>query len=188
MIANSFKYGYAIRWHAYSCNVTTRTTEIMSSECLILIIMICYRLKCAHTIFSGCDALTDIDSGWFNMTAGISGIWSYGAVAEYSCNTGYVLSHNNLSFDNNGPVNRTCLSSGEWSGIRPFCQLVDCDRNVTIPVNGNVTYENDTTFGNEAFVNCSEGYWLNGSHTLTCTEDGTWSPKSPMCSAISMDI
>jgi len=138
------------------------------------------------------------------MTLGISGNWSYGTVAEFSCITGFVLSHNlSLQCTENGhwcdtmlihnglwndtnPENRTCLSSGEWSDNEPYCQLVDCGKNVTAPVHGKVIFGNETTFNSEAFVNCSEGYLLNGSHTLICTGDGTWDPHLPTCSVISM--
>ena len=190
-------------------------------------------------MFSGCDALADIDNGWLNMSPGFSEIWSYGAVAEFSCYTGFVLSHNIslrctetglwngtnpscekgkcqpplqpingsieplnathtyldevmyscvIGFDLIGTENRTCLASGEWSDNEPYCQLVDCGKDVTAPVNGNVIFGNETTFGSEAFVNCTEGYRLNGSHTLICASDGTWGPPLPNCSAISMNL
>ena len=172
------------------------------------------------------------------MTPGISGNWSYGAVAEFSCITGYVLSHNSslhcmqngqwngteptceiqncsflpqlingkieslndtytyqsvvmyscdLGFDLNGTTYRTCLASGEWSGDSPHCQLVNCGKNFTAPEHGNVTYGTETTFASKAFVNCTEGYYLNGSQTLTCTSDGTWDPQSQTCNALSMN-
>jgi len=121
------------------------------------------------------------------MTPGISGIWSYGAVADFSCTRGFVLSNSNLSVENIGPINRQCTSSGEWSGVPPYCHYVDCGQTVTIPENGNVTYGNETTFASEAVVACSEGYILNGSDTLTCTSNGTWSPQPPSCSAISIN-
>jgi len=133
-------------------------------------------------LFLVCDTLTYIDYGWFNMTPGISGNWSFGAIAEYSCITGYVLS-------NNAPLQ--CIqngTSGKWSDIIPHCKLVDCGTNFTGPVNGNVTYGNETTYASEAFVNCSEGYWLNGSQTLNCTSDGTWKPQSATCNAIGKDL
>jgi len=173
------------------------------------------------------------------MIPGFSGYWSYGAVAEFSCITGFMLSHNvslrctetgfwngtnpicekrkcqppfqpingsfeplntthtfldkvmyscAIGFDLIGPENRTCLASGKWSYNEPYCQLVDCGENVTAPVNGNVIFGNETTFGSEAFVNCIEGYQLNGSQTRICTSDGTWGAHSPTCDAISMNL
>jgi len=173
------------------------------------------------------------------MTPGISGNLSYGAVAEFSCITGFVLSHSMslhctknglwngtkpicekrkcqppsqpingsvhpldvihsyldevryscaIGFYLIGPENRTCMSSGEWSDPEPHCQLVDCGRNVTLPVNGNVTLGNETTYGSEACVYCSEGYRLNGPNVLKCNTDGTWSSPSPTCNAISIII
>ena len=195
------------------------------------------KLLLVPNFFSECDVRTDISNGSVNVTPGISGRWSYSAVAEFSCNTGFILSHNSSShcvengqwnvtepiceiqecqlpsqpingavdlingthtyldvlmyrcdigFDLIGPEYRTCLSSGEWSGVNTQCELVDCGRNITVPEHGHVIYGNVTTFGNSAFVNCSEGYTLDGWHTLNCASDGTWSPQvsDPSCIAI----
>jgi len=186
----------------------------------------------------GCDALTEISNGSLNVAPGIYGNWSLGAVGEFSCITGFVLSHNMslqctengrwndtspicekrkcqplshpingsieplnvthtyldevryncaVGFNLIGPENRTCLSSGEWSEPEPHCQLVDCG-NITAPVNGNVTGGEETTFGIEAFIHCSEGHRLNGSNVLKCNTDGTWSSQPPTCNAISIII
>jgi len=152
----------------------------------MLLYPICYNAILSFNfciiLFSECNVLTDITDGWINMTTGISGDWSYDAVAEFGCDAGYVLSHN---------LSITCVqngTSGEWSDVIPYCEPVDCGTNATAPLNGNVTYGNKTTFGHEAFVNCSEGYWLNGSQTLNCTSDGTWSHQSQICNLIGMHI
>ena len=44
-----------------------------------------------------------------NISAGTS----FGDVARYSCDTGYIL---------NGTAERTCQANGEWSGSAPTCE------------------------------------------------------------------
>ena len=131
-------------------------------------------------MFPVCDTITNINNNWwFVITPGVSGNWSFGTKAEFGCDSGYILSHNvTLQCQRNG-------TSGEWSDVIPQCRPVDCGTNAKVPVNGNITYGHETTFTNEAFVNCSEGYWLNGSQTLNCTSDGTWHPQSQTCNLIS---
>ena len=48
------------------------------------------------------------------------------------------------------------------------------------PVNGIATY-NATTYGEIATIRCSEGFQLNGSTEINCTEHGTWSSDDYKC-------
>ena len=58
-----------------------------------------------------CGNLTDPANGQVTRTAGTT----FGQTATYSCNTGYNLV---------GSINRTCQSTGVWSGSVPTCQGV----------------------------------------------------------------
>ncbi len=55
-----------------------------------------------------CDPLPDIANG----RVVLSGTF-IGATATYSCNDGYILV---------GNAQRTCSSSGQWSGKEPSCR------------------------------------------------------------------
>lgn len=54
-----------------------------------------------------CEALPDIDNGEVDITGTV-----FDSVATYSCDEDYRL---------DGDMQRTCLSSGTWSGSEPQC-------------------------------------------------------------------
>ena len=56
-----------------------------------------------------CDDLPDITSGQVSFSGSIN---FPGTTATYTCIVGYVLV---------GDATRTCLESGQWSGIEPLC-------------------------------------------------------------------
>ncbi len=63
------------------------------------------------------------------------------------------------------------------------CLLVgDCGA-LSHPSNGRVTYSppDTTTFGARATYSCDTGYTLQGSRTLECQADETWSGSTPTC-------
>lgn len=62
-----------------------------------------------------------------------------GSTARYNCLPGFVLQ---------GAADRTCLSSGTWSGREPVCAAVNCP-DLPDPANGEVTLSG-ITFGSTA--------------------------------------
>ena len=60
--------------------------------------------------------------------------------------------------------------------------VTDCGK-PTSPANGTITLEmsNVTTYGVSANQSCDVGYELNGTTTITCTENGTWSASPVIC-------
>ncbi|XP_062498981.1 E-selectin-like [Corticium candelabrum] len=103
----------------------------------------------------------------------------YNESVTYSCNSGYYL--------NNGNETRTCLISGQWSGIAPLCQpkLHFCSV-PTPPVNGVLQF-NGTNIGSLASFQCNLGYNMTGSPMSTCQLIGTrlqWSDQTPNCTVI----
>ena len=55
-----------------------------------------------------CFTLTNPTNGQVSLD-----MTTFGAVANYSCNEGYILT---------GPTARTCQSNGNWTEDEPFCQ------------------------------------------------------------------
>lgn len=94
-----------------------------------------------------------------------------GAVASYSCATGYTLA---------GNTSRTCQETGSWSATAPLCDPVDCG-SLTSPVNGTVRTPAGTTLGATATYVCSTGYELAGNETRTCESSGLWSGPPASC-------
>ncbi|XP_041472545.1 sushi, von Willebrand factor type A, EGF and pentraxin domain-containing protein 1-like [Lytechinus variegatus] len=101
---------------------------------------------------------------------------AYNTSCEFSCENGYTLQ---------GMPSLTCLASGNFSDEIPTCQIatcplpgvfpqelssVDCDAGSSIDFNSMCTFE------------CSEGYDLVGSSTITCQNNGQVSPSIPTCS------
>lgn len=56
-----------------------------------------------------CDVLDGIDNGYVTYTGGTL----LNSMAEYFCNTGYLLPP--------WASTRTCLDTGHWSGTEPAC-------------------------------------------------------------------
>ena len=92
----------------------------------------------------------------------------YGAIAIYSCNSGYTLT---------GTTDRQCQSNGQWD--IPTCDLVDCG-NPGVPDNGQAhgdiyTYTSIVTFS------CNKGYNLSNDSGIECLSNGQWNASIPIC-------
>ncbi|XP_052807827.1 sushi, von Willebrand factor type A, EGF and pentraxin domain-containing protein 1-like [Mya arenaria] len=97
---------------------------------------------------------------------------TYLSVAVYTCLSGYTFYGNNAS---------QCLANASWSFLDANCTIKDCGEGAS-SANANISYPNGTVFESTAHVSCMDGYRINGSHgndngteTITCTENGTWS-------------
>ena len=96
---------------------------------------------------------------------------------NYACNDGFQLI---------GSTERTCLSTGMWSGTKPTCvpacedyDLVQCNtpENLT---DGTVSYSG-TGFEDTANYACNDGFQLIGSTERTCLSTAMWSGSKPTC-------
>lgn len=77
-----------------------------------------------------------------------------------------------------GSVIRTCLSSGNWSGLQPSCHricppLESPDHGA---INGQQFWE-----GKTVLYTCASGYQLSGTSVRRCLKDGTWTENEPEC-------
>jgi hypothetical protein len=115
-----------------------------------------------------CPTVSSPSNGFVGTTG-----TTFGATANYSCQTGYVLL---------GTATRTCQADGTWSGTTPTCTPIDCYQPAGI-LNGkvNATY---TTWGSIASYTCNSGYSMTGASTRTCQSDGTWSGTLPICTLV----
>jgi len=128
-----------------------------------------------------CDPLSDINNGSVIVKPGISGNWSYGAIAEFSCVTGYILSHN-------GSLQcvQNAAGTGNWNDTEPTCEIQDCN-DLPQPINGTIEL-NGTTYLSVVRYSCDLGFDLKGQKFRTCHESGKWTGTAPTCKAIRKSI
>ena len=102
-----------------------------------------------------------------------NGDTQYGAIATYSCNSGYTLT---------GTTDRQCQSNGQWNASNPTCDPVDCG-NPGVPDNGQAhgdiyTYTSIVTFS------CDIGYILSDNYGIECQSNGQWNASNPTCDPV----
>ncbi|XP_064386156.1 uncharacterized protein LOC135334774 isoform X2 [Halichondria panicea] len=119
-------------------------------------------LESPPTCIVSCGNPPIIISGMMTSSTGTT----FGAMATYTCNTGYQRS---------GSATITCQASGSWS-TAPVCTAL-CD-DLIVLANGVISYSPATTprlEGAMATHSCTEGYGLSGGMERTCQSDRTWS-------------
>ncbi|XP_035662455.1 CUB and sushi domain-containing protein 1-like [Branchiostoma floridae] len=96
----------------------------------------------------------------------------YQDVVEFTCNAGYDLV---------GISALTCQADATWNGTAPTCTPVECPV-LTAPVNGSISGSN--FYQDWVQFWCIPGYEIEGSSTLACQVDATWSGSVPMCKRV----
>ncbi|XP_078580864.1 uncharacterized protein LOC144864548 [Branchiostoma floridae x Branchiostoma japonicum] len=94
---------------------------------------------------------------------------AYQTVLQFACDSGYYLV---------GENSLTCQADGTWTNSAPTCAAVECQE-LTAPVNGEMTGTN--FYPAKVHFTCDSGYVLDGSPTLSCQADATWSETVPSC-------
>ncbi|KAI8484967.1 hypothetical protein Bbelb_373740, partial [Branchiostoma belcheri] len=102
----------------------------------------------------------------------VSGSNNYGDEITFACNTGYNLV---------GSSTLTCQSDLTWSRNPPTCSIVQCPV-LAAPENGGKTGGN--SYQDRVTFTCDPGYVLDGSSSLTCGADATWSGNVPTCTRV----
>lgn len=115
-----------------------------------------------------CDVPAEIPNGVIHFTS--SERFLAGAVANYSCELGYVLVGNS---------SRTCDPSGVWTGDAPHCEPVDCG---SLPlVRHGVLVANASTSGAVGVLQCDEGFQPVGETHVLCGHLGQWLVENATC-------
>uniref|UniRef100_A0A8C2PBT7 Sushi, von Willebrand factor type A, EGF and pentraxin domain containing 1 n=1 Tax=Capra hircus TaxID=9925 RepID=A0A8C2PBT7_CAPHI len=99
--------------------------------------------------------------------------YTVGAEVTFSCEEGYQLV---------GVARITCLESGEWSHLIPYCEAVSCGA-PALPENGGVD-GSAFTYGNKVIYRCNKGYTLEGEKESSCLASGSWSHSPPVCELV----
>ncbi|XP_056133531.1 complement factor H-like [Lampris incognitus] len=121
-----------------------------------------------------CELPDDIRDGSYRIVEGEDFV--FGATIEYMCDEGYQMTTKTNT--------RKCMLNG-WSNHVPICEPVSCKRPTEdgLLKIGNLP-ENDGPIHSQRFitVSCADPRKrLNGSSTLICGNDGTWSDPLPSC-------
>lgn len=114
-----------------------------------------------------CGTLASLPNGSVSTPGGTT----RGAVANYACDQGYVLT---------GSATRQCEDAGTWSGSAPQCTAVDCGT-LDAPANGSVAVPTGTRFGARATYGCATGYQVSGNVERLCQANGVWSGSAATC-------
>lgn len=94
---------------------------------------------------------------------------------QFHCEAGYLLVGQNVL---------ECTTRGEWNGIPPTCQYIDCGKLTPIPY-GSINYLNNTThLDSEIVYSCTANYRLAGSPVRKCMENQAWSGTAAKCEEI----
>ncbi|XP_067409310.1 sushi, von Willebrand factor type A, EGF and pentraxin domain-containing protein 1 isoform X1 [Emydura macquarii macquarii] len=99
--------------------------------------------------------------------------YSVGGEVTFSCEEGFQLI---------GASRVTCLQSGRWSHLIPYCEAVSCGSPV-IPENGAIEGSN-FTYGNKVLYRCNKGYNLMGEKETLCLPSGAWTHAPPPCEIV----
>ncbi|XP_053404098.1 sushi, von Willebrand factor type A, EGF and pentraxin domain-containing protein 1-like [Mercenaria mercenaria] len=108
---------------------------------------------------TGCGQVPVIANGRIFLSD--SSYTSLGAMANVTCDTGYVANTPNI----------TCLDNGSWDD-NVTCSIVECDSMPSIS-NGRIDVLDNSSYNAEANVTCDTGYAANVS-IITCLESGNW--------------
>ncbi|XP_054432539.1 complement factor H-like isoform X3 [Pteronotus mesoamericanus] len=99
----------------------------------------------------------------------------FGQVVKFECNSGFMLA---------GPQEIHCSENGVWSGERPSCVEISCQRPDIlhgVPLSLKNSYKENERLQ----YKCSEGYSYSDRAEAVCTQSG-WTPP-PSCKEVTCD-
>ncbi|XP_034439575.1 uncharacterized protein LOC117760561 [Hippoglossus hippoglossus] len=106
------------------------------------------------------------------------GEFRFGSRCTSSCDEGFLL---------NGTSSSECTSLGTWSTDLPHCLARPCPLLAEAPQHGRMNCSHPySTFSYDSHCDfgCTEGFWLRGTPTVTCSSSGHWSRDLPTCELV----
>ncbi|KAI0236131.1 hypothetical protein LSAT2_013300 [Lamellibrachia satsuma] len=99
------------------------------------------------------------------------------ASATYRCSPGYRTA--------GGDFSHVCQGDGTWSGQRPICEEILCEK-IRVPDNSKLLFLSaGLTPGSLTTYKCVPGYTIaTGSNETRCTPEGQWASPLPNCTKI----
>ncbi|CAO2637510.1 Sele [Lemmus lemmus] len=120
-----------------------------------------------------CDALPQPQNGFMECAHATAGNFTFKSFCTFQCNKDFKL---------HGSAQLECTSQGWWTHEVPSCQVVQCS-SLEVPGKVNVNCSGAIVFGTVCEFTCPDGWTLNGSAVLTCSDTGHWSGMLPTCEA-----
>ncbi|XP_075631895.1 membrane cofactor protein isoform X2 [Balearica regulorum gibbericeps] len=78
--------------------------------------------------------------------------------------------------------------NGVWSEPPPQCKVVKCD-NPKVENGRKISgFASSYSYRESVVFECDPGYFMIGSHIISCGENNTWSPPKPTCEKITEDV
>ncbi|XP_008334648.1 E-selectin isoform X2 [Cynoglossus semilaevis] len=103
------------------------------------------------------------------------GEFSFASRCTSSCDDGFQL---------NGRADTECTSAGKWSRKKAKCKARPCPLLAKAPHRGRMNCSHphsDFSYESHCNFECSEGFLLIGTPTVTCNSSGNWSQDLPTC-------
>ncbi|XP_068588692.1 complement decay-accelerating factor-like isoform X1 [Cebidichthys violaceus] len=98
--------------------------------------------------------------------------YNYTSMVTYKCISGYAME---------GEHTQTCGIDGQWLPGLPTCELVTCKPPYPVVAVTFSPIKESYNFLQVVQFYCQNDYTLNGSKSLSCSEDGTFKPAFPTC-------
>ncbi|XP_070551883.1 uncharacterized protein [Ptychodera flava] len=95
-----------------------------------------------------------------------------GDILSISCKEGYMLDSVHRSIE--------CLENGKWNDTIPECAVIDCGNPGNVDDAEIDEVDISFTYNSSVRYACHEGYHIEGSDVITCTDSGNWTSK-PFC-------
>ncbi|XP_040290674.1 beta-2-glycoprotein 1-like isoform X2 [Bufo bufo] len=119
---------------------------------------------------STCNEPPSIENGYFVK----NGHLIEGVLVKYTCNPGYRLE---------GSAFTECLGNKTWSNYAPTCRKLYCPPPLEIKEGILVAVKKAEYEVSEViYYMCKRNFFMDGSHSVTCMENGQWS-DGPACRA-----
>ncbi|KFU91195.1 E-selectin, partial [Chaetura pelagica] len=122
-----------------------------------------------------CEAVTWPEEGFVTCDHTPADL-TYRSRCHFTCSEGYLL---------DGPTSIECMAQGQWSQPLPKCKVVQCEP-LSSPEKGFMDCSHGAgnfTYNTACHFSCLEGWRLNGSHVLECSDSGNWTAILPTCEA-----
>ncbi|XP_008334656.1 P-selectin isoform X3 [Cynoglossus semilaevis] len=106
------------------------------------------------------------------------GEFSFASRCTSSCDDGFQL---------NGRADTECTSAGKWSRKKAKCKARPCPLLAKAPHRGRMNCSHphsDFSYESHCNFECSEGFLLIGTPTVTCNSSGNWSQDLPTCQLV----
>ncbi|CAO2637513.1 Sele [Lemmus lemmus] len=120
-----------------------------------------------------CDAIPQLQHGSVSCSNSPAGEMAFKSSCNFTCDQSFMLE---------GPAQVECNVEGQWTPQIPVCKVVQCS-SLEVPGKVNVNCSGAIVFGTVCEFTCPDGWTLNGSAVLTCSDTGHWSGMLPTCEA-----